>query len=542
VAPLPFRKSAAGAAALVVASAALILAGPAPAADALVASDAYKFVSKVQFGTPGAAGSTSCSAALVAPRWVVTSKECFSPAGQTVVDGAPSQKTTALIGWSDLSQANGGQAVSVVRVVPNPDRDVVLAKLAVAVTDVAPVPIATTAPADGDIITAAGYGRTASDWVPNVPHLGTFTASGAGSPVLTLTATDSAQVGPCKGDAGGPGLRTSGSTVQLVAITHTGGQAGCFGEASATTRGGTQTRVDDLGAWFGQYLADPTVTTFANRNSGMCIAISAGSTDNGVHAIQWGCNDGPEQDWRLHQRPAGGYELRNDHSGLCLAIGGGSKTHGVEAIQWPCEGDSHLEQTWNLVPATTGFSALQNANSGLCLALASGSTTQGQPVIQWECNGAGHKEQEWKVTTRTVGARLINQFSKLCLSNNGVETNGAHMVQTTCNDSNDAEFHLTARAGGYAELADDRSGLCLAIGAGSTTEGAAAIQWTCNGAGAGEQQWSIDVDTSGLTHLRNKTTGKCLDIGDGSKTVGAALTQQTCVATDTGQSWQISES
>jgi hypothetical protein len=193
---------------------------------------------------------------------------------------------------------------------------------------------------------------------------------------------------------------------------------------------------------------------------------------------------------------------------------------------------------WSLVPGTAGYVSIKNVNSGLCVAMGAGSTEQGHIAIQWGCEGVSHKEQQWKVTTRAVGARVVNQFSKLCLSNNGVETNGAHLVQTTCNDANDAEFHLTARAGGYAELADDRSHLCLAIGGASTAEGAAAIQWNCNGVNAGEQMWSIYTGTTGTTHLRNKSTGKCLDIGDGSKTVGAALTQQTCSETDTGQSWQ----
>lgn len=539
MAPSVSKRLAGTATAALVTAALGVLTGPAPAADALPTSDAYKFVAKIQFGQPGQPGSTSCSASLIAPRWVVTAKACFAPAGQTVADGAPSQKTTALIGWPDLSVANGGESVPVVRVVPHPDRDVVLARLAVAVTDIAPVAIATTAPADGEILTAAGYGRTGSDWVPDKPHLGTFTVGDASTTTPSLTPTDPAQAGPCKGDAGGPGLRESGSTVQLVAITHSGGQGGCLAADPAGPHGGTVTRVDDLGAWFAPYLPEREVTTFANQNSGYCLAIGAGSVDNGARLIQWNCGGSADQDWRLHQRPSGDYEIRNDHSGQCLAIGGGSTTAGAEVLQWPCEGDSHLEQTWALVPGNPGYVSIKNVNSGLCIAMGGNSTEQGHIAIQWGCGGTSHKEQQWKVATRTVGARVVNQFSKLCLSDNGVETNGAHMVQTTCNDSNDAEFHLTARPGGYAELADDRSHYCLAIGAASTTEGAAAIQWNCNGVNAGEQQWSIDIDTTGSTHLRNKSTGKCLDIGDGSKTVGAALTQQTCSATDAGQTWQL---
>jgi hypothetical protein len=529
------RRKIAAVAALVVASAGVLAAGP-TAAEALPASDAYKFVSKIQFGAPGAEGSTACSAALVAPRWVVTAKACFAPSGQIVADGVPSLKSTALIGWPDLSQAGGGQSVSVVRVVPHPDRDLVLARLAVAVTDVVPVAVASTAPADGDVLTAAGYGRTESAWVPDKPHLGTFTVGGAGgSATITLTGTDAAQVGPCRGDAGGPGLRESGGTVQLVAITHTGGQGGCLEADPAAVRGGTQTRVDDLGPWFGQHLPERTVSTIMNDNSDLCLAIAGGSTENAAAAIQWTCQGGTEQDWRLSRRTTAAYEIRNDHSGQCLAIGSASTAQGAEALQWPCRTATN-DQAWAEIPDTAGYAALQNLNSGQCLAIGGASTTAGQPAIQWPCRAAT-RDQHWKITPRTVGARLVNQRSKLCASNNGVLTNAAGLVQTTCNDANAAEFHLTARAGGYAQIANDRSGLCVAIGGGATTEGARAIQWTC-GAG-GEQQWSVDVETTGFTRLRNKTTGKCLDIADGSATVGVALTQQTCSATDTGQAWQL---
>lgn len=529
-------------AAAVVAVAGVALTTGSTAAGALPEADAYKFVAKMQFGVPGVAGSTGCSAVLVAPRWVVTAKACFAPSGQTVADGAPSQPTTALIGWSSLSPAAGGQSVSVVRVVPHPDRDLALARLAVAVTDTAPVAVATSAPVNGDILAVVGFGRTATGWVPDTPHVGTFTVGGAGPATVSVTGTDSAQVGPCKGDAGGPGLRESGSTVQLVAITHTGDQGGCLGAASTATHGGTQTRVDDLGAWFGQYLPEHSVSTILNDNSDLCLAITGGSTENAAGAIQWPCGGGAEQDWRLTQRPSGAYEIRNDHSGQCLAMGSASTTQGQQAIQWPCGGDSHLEQTWALVPdGTSGYAALQNVNSGQCLAIGSASKEQGAGAIQWPCRGTTNREQQWRVAARTVGARVVNQYSRLCLSNDGVQTNGAGMVQATCTDSNDLEFHLTAKAGGFAQIADDRTGLCLAIGSGATTEGARAIQWTCGDNTHGEQQWSVAISTTGATQLRNKTTGKCLDIADGSKNSGVAVTQQTCSATDTGQTWQFTD-
>jgi hypothetical protein len=63
-----------------------------------------------------------------------------------------------------------------------------------------------------------------------------------------VVATGSDAVGLCKGDAGGPALRLSGGSYQLVGLHHTANQAQCLGEAAGNPRG-TETRLDDVRGW-----------------------------------------------------------------------------------------------------------------------------------------------------------------------------------------------------------------------------------------------------------------------------------------------------
>ena len=195
-------------------------------------------------------GKGACSGALISPWWVITAKSCFEETtGTAVVKGAPKVTTTATIGRVDLTGSTG-KVVGVSLVVPHADRDVVLARLASPVTDVAPVKVASTAPVVGNTLTVTGYGRTTTSLVPDTAHSAAYAVTSVAAGTLDIQAS-AAGATICKGDAGGPALRTTSTGVELVAIHHSAYQGGCLG-ATNTLQGATETRLDNLRDWITQ--------------------------------------------------------------------------------------------------------------------------------------------------------------------------------------------------------------------------------------------------------------------------------------------------
>ncbi|RGD56657.1 hypothetical protein DR950_01575 [Kitasatospora xanthocidica] len=225
----------------------LLSGTPAPAVSGDAApADAYAFTAKLDIGN----GQRACSGALIDPYWIVTAASCFAdnPAQPTTVPaGPPTLKTTATVGRTDPTTT--GQVRDIAELVPRTDRDLVMARLATPVTDITPLAVATTAPAPGETLRVAGYGRTKADWVPDKLHTAAFGVNGVTATGIAITGTAPAGAALCKGDTGGPALRGTGSTAQLVAVGSTSWQKGCLGSAETTRSGAVGTRTDDLGDW-----------------------------------------------------------------------------------------------------------------------------------------------------------------------------------------------------------------------------------------------------------------------------------------------------
>lgn len=494
----------------------------------------YPFVTKVHVGD-AATGGVGCTGALVDPWWVLTSRQCFAEGAAPVVVGAPKRATKVTLGRADVSGPGAGVVVSAAQLVPHPQRDVVLVKLVAAVDAVTPVKVAATAPAAGEVLRVVGFGRTGSAWVPDAAHTGQFTVTGVSGDQVQIGGMDANQVGPCQGDAGGPGLRQTGDRVELAAITATAGLGGCYGSTVGGERGAVQTRVDDLRAWIDEQTSAAEVANLIDDNSHKCLAVGGGSTEKGAHVIQWACSGAADQDWRLNPRSDGKYEVRNDHSGMCLGIAGGSKENSAHAVQWPCR-EATVDQKWLLERNAQGSTRLRNANSSQCLAIGSSEVDNGAHALQWPCSS--NDDQWWTIKSRNRGLGVRNDYSGLCISTPALSGNGALAVQAACSDANNGEWQLHATVGGYTQLRNDRSGQCLAIGSGSTQDGAKALQWPCRDTNA-DQQWYVDVDAGGLTRLRNRNSDKCLAIAGKSKDAGAELLQSPCRNGDKDQQWRL---
>ncbi|MDT7840737.1 FG-GAP-like repeat-containing protein [Streptomyces justiciae] len=223
-----------------------VLSAPLPAAHAVVGTPTpagtHAFTAHLDIGGNG---TRACSAALVAPEWLVTAASCFAEdpqSGTAPAAGTPRLKTVATIGRTDLS-GTGGHVAEVTYIVPRAGRDLVFARLATPATGITPVSLAASAPAAGDDLTVLGYGRTKTEWVSDKLHQANYSLDAVADGTLAMsgrTADDSV----CKGDTGGPVLRTTGSgTYELVAVNSRAWQGGCLG-SSETRTGAVAARTD----------------------------------------------------------------------------------------------------------------------------------------------------------------------------------------------------------------------------------------------------------------------------------------------------------
>lgn len=85
-------------------------------------------------------------------------------------------------------------------------------------------------------------------------------------------------------------------------------------------------------------------------NSGKCLDI--GGTSPGVRAQQWDCWTGAMQQWELRPMGDGTFELVVAHTGQCLDVEGGSKTQGAYMVEWTCQGGA--SQRWRVESVSGG--------------------------------------------------------------------------------------------------------------------------------------------------------------------------------------------
>ncbi|WP_406628855.1 tachylectin-related carbohydrate-binding protein [Amycolatopsis sp. WGS_07] len=194
----------------------------------------------------------ACSGVLIDPSWILTSATCLTPDDL----GKPTEPATVLVGDVDLG-TGAGKSAKVAKVVRRADRDVVLAKLDAPATGVAVATVGSTAPQAGETLQLAGFGRTATEWVPARPRIAPFAV--VSSTGTTIAAKSADGVDTCLGDAGGPALRTVGQSVEVVALHSASWQHGCLA-VTETRQGSTETRVDDLGGWIRQSIVPTPVS------------------------------------------------------------------------------------------------------------------------------------------------------------------------------------------------------------------------------------------------------------------------------------------
>jgi hypothetical protein len=164
----------------VVSSLGLVVAASSPAlaiADGTPVEEGhYRFAVKLRMtDIPRPDGShynSGCSAALIAPQWIITAGHCFHDVNRVPVSGPVPYATTAVIGRTDDADTNG-HVVSVVADYQSPTNDIAVARLSRPVFDVVPLLPAASAPAVGEVLRITGWGSLSDVNAAPATHLQT---------------------------------------------------------------------------------------------------------------------------------------------------------------------------------------------------------------------------------------------------------------------------------------------------------------------------------------------------------------------------------
>lgn len=200
-------------------------------------------------GLPGEGGGTrdsSCSGALIAPRWVVTAGHCFRDAAGRRVSRTVAERTTAVVGRTDLGDPDGQEA-DVVAAYQADGADVALTELGEPVTGIAPIRVATDPPRRGEVLRLTGFGLV-TDGGGTAPatrlQTGLFTVDAIGDAVIeTSGRAPRRDTSPCPHDSGGPYFRQDrDGTFVLMAVVSSG--PGCPHAGPELSA-----RVDNLSDW-----------------------------------------------------------------------------------------------------------------------------------------------------------------------------------------------------------------------------------------------------------------------------------------------------
>ncbi len=516
---IPFVAAVVCAGAFLVPASADALAGGQPVADG-----ADRFAVKIT------TSDTACSGALIAPQWIVTAAACFP--GATAQPAAPARPTTVFAGRPDLRAADG-QVVRVSTVVARTDRDLALAKLTHPVLGVTPLRVGSREPA-AESVRIVGFGRTATEWVPNRLTTASFTL-GATTPT-TVAVTNPAGQDPCLGDAGGPLLRPDGSgDLELAGVLSRSWQHGCLA-VTETRQGAVAARADDLAGWIADQVT-PRAVRFVNHYSKRCLAVQGANNANEAPAFQFDCPSAyADQAWDIEPQATGGVLLRNHFTSKCLIVHADGSGNGTPLLQYECL-PQFTDQLWDIVPVDGGVQ-LKNRATGGCAVVFASNNASGAGAAQYECLPQ-YADQVWEVAPVPDPVQVVNRLSGRCLIVHGANNvDGAPAFQYDCLPQYaDQAWEVDPQAGGGVLVRNHSTKKCLIVHADGSGNGTPLLQYECLPQFT-DQLWDI-IAADGHVQLKNRATGRCAGVPAANTANDVAGAQYDCSPQSADRVWDL---
>jgi secreted trypsin-like serine protease len=188
--------------------------------------------------------SSACSAALIAPQWIIGAGHCFHDGARNRISGPVRYEVIAIVGTADLDSGNGIER-QVLEVWQAPDRDLAVARLDAPVRRVTPIRLSDRAPRVDDTVRIAGWGWTGEgEFGPSsILRTGRFRVSSvAPTTVGVVGSAPRPDTSACPYDSGAPYFAVRHGRSYLVSVENTGPD--CPHSAEETTA-----RVDTLRDW-----------------------------------------------------------------------------------------------------------------------------------------------------------------------------------------------------------------------------------------------------------------------------------------------------
>ncbi|MFI9566291.1 family 43 glycosylhydrolase [Streptomyces rishiriensis] len=148
----------------------------------------------------------------------------------------------------------------------------------------------------------------------------------------------------------------------------------------------------------GETATTPTSYTLVNRNSGKCLDVSGGSAADGANILQWTCNGGANQKWRIEDRGDDTSRLVNVATGKVMDTADCSTADGADLRQWSWLNNTC--QRFRLVFTASGdYVRLVGENSAKVADVANCGTADGADVRQW--TWLDNTCQQWRLVPTT---------------------------------------------------------------------------------------------------------------------------------------------